>query len=884
MKNKIIKIINILLIVSFMFTPLTSYAEPVETEESGSGEPKPEAEKGALKCPDEENGKSCIETKVNGVVTKTETVVEDNNIKITKVVETTDEIGKYKVYFKYYSKSIILRKKPDVNIVLVLDASSSVTYHYNDGVGLKGNTNKHCHPEIPNAARSFANEFAENSNVYLGVIKFNSKATILREFKKGNFNDVEFGRVKVNSYINLAMDKVEELFNKSNSNSYKRKNYVIILGDGKYGKGELNSAIRSANRLRTNKNATIYTIAFGAGVSGTYKKNLIKIAGEESRYYPNKEWNNITNAFLHFANIITQEINNVSTNSNAYLYDKLGNSFTISDNSLAQHEKEIIIDNITTTESATAPFYITINQASEKGWHPTNDGFTMSYIDKDNNPIKIGSSVNSEVYWIQPKTDIDSCSGEIEQDAPIVKTIKNSYYSIHCEEGYTENGKKYPNFTTAMKVNNLDDGVKEFNLPSGAGFTAEVSLKTNIKCTYNFKAGEYNKDYNNLEQEISKLDREIESLKTSPNSQILETGDTATYKYGDNRIANIKLGEVSATSSIKPIEVALYGKKVGDVFEVTIHDSFKDTDETYTVTVISITKRDLVNEKRQKISKLNSLKAIADEYLTLSSEMALETYKNKFFSLKPALNVTYKTISGEIFKYDREFETEIVDKEPKNGKKFNNSDEHPVCQSKEEYTIKIGNKTEKVLNQTCTGNFWRIMNIEKICLNMKTGKTEKCSDTETTKQLDGLNKRYTPLILDEDTKKMVKLNGDIVITLEKAGYDESVNVTLKDCKVKGQTSDAYYREIDVADPFLQNATHGQRTIGSNFKGEYDFVKIISPTIWNSNNPLYTFNLSKVDVATIENDTTNLGKISYLGDDCYISNHKYACTLPHQYKK
>ena len=174
MKNKIIKIINILLIVSFMFTPLTSYAEPVETEESGSGEPTPEAEKGALKCPDEENGKSCIETKVNGVVTKTETVVEDNNIKITKVVETTDEIGKYKIYFKYSSKTIIQQKKPDVNIVLVLDASTSVTSWYNN------NPRKGHKPFIPNAAKSFAKTFDGNSNVYLAVIKFNKTATILR--------------------------------------------------------------------------------------------------------------------------------------------------------------------------------------------------------------------------------------------------------------------------------------------------------------------------------------------------------------------------------------------------------------------------------------------------------------------------------------------------------------------------------------------------------------------------------------------------------------------------------------------------------------------------------------------------------------------------------
>ena len=870
MKNKIIKIINILLIVSFMFTPLTSYAEPVETEESGSGEPTPEAEKGALKCPDEENGKSCIETKVNGVVTKTETVVEDNNIKITKVVETTDEIGKYKIYFKYSSKTIIQQKKPDVNIVLVLDASTSVTSWYNN------NPRKGHKPFIPNAAKSFAKTFDGNSNVYLAVIKFNKTATILRGLENKNFDSVNFGSVVLNSRINLAMEKADQLLENSN-----RINYVVILGDGVYSSGNLSTAIKIADKLRNN-NTTIYTIAYGEGVTNSGKKqNLINIAGSASRYYPNTDLEKIEKEFKDVANVILGEISSVRTDTNVNLLDKLGASFTESDSSLDQ--KEITIKDISKIEQTTEPFYVKINPASEKGWHSTNDGFFISYVDKDNISRKLNCSINPEVYWIQEKEDIDSCSGEI-KSPKITKTITNSYYSIHCEEGYTENGQKYPNFTTAMKVNNLDDGVKEFNLPSGAGFTAEVTLKTNIKCTYRFDTARYNKEYNALEQGISQLEREIASLKTSSNDQVLESGDTAFCKYtdssGDQINALITLGQVGDTSSMKPIEGALYGKKSGDVFEVTIHDSVNDTDEIYTVTVISITKRvdNLKKELAQKEIELRALEATADDYLNTSNEMALNEYKDRFFNLSPGLGVSYKNEKKEVVV---NLSSNIVDKEPKNGEKFNNKDEDPVCQGTED-TIKIGNKTEKVLNQTCTGNFWRIMNIEKICLNMKTGKTEKCADSN--KQLDGLNKHYTPLQLTEDTKKMMKLDGDIVISLEKAGYDESVNVTLKDCKVIGQTSDAYYREIDVADPFLQKATHGQRTIGSNFKGEYDFVKIISPTIWNSNNPLYTFNLSKVDIATIENDTTNLGKISYLGDDCYISNHKYACTLPHQYKK
>ena len=137
---------------------------------------------GSLRCPVSENGKSCVETKVNGIVVKTETTTQDKNIKIVKVVERTKDIGVYKVYFKVYGDGDFQQIKKDINVVLVLDASSSVTCHYNDGVK-NGRKNPYCRPNIPNAAKSFARTFNNASNVYLAAIKFNEKAILLRELK-----------------------------------------------------------------------------------------------------------------------------------------------------------------------------------------------------------------------------------------------------------------------------------------------------------------------------------------------------------------------------------------------------------------------------------------------------------------------------------------------------------------------------------------------------------------------------------------------------------------------------------------------------------------------------------------------------------------------------
>lgn len=929
MKNRIIKIINILLIISFMFTPLISYAEPVETEET------PEAEKGVLRCPptiSDPNVKCSVVDGGNAVEITYGSLKNAGDVQIIKRVAKTDTIGRYSVSFTLKGKEIKQQQvASDAYIVIVLDMSKTI-------VGNVG--------QMKIAVTNFTNTILKKvPDAKFALVQFATKSVVKRGFNNTTITDICdcsnskncnskcMGiQLKTTSQVGYALAQANNLL-LNNSIPNNANKYIVLFGDGRYwydidtfwkstqsGNYDRNYDIRySGNNyvdyqldVIAKNNIKTYGIRYNGSARGnSYNNNNTKINKNSNfygtysnygqaddahmkyiangNYFPANSADEYTARFIEVAKkILSDPALNVTTVSSE-LSDEIGGNFSITDangNSIiTDNIKKFNIGNIPESGVSLEPFYININPASKTDWHKTNESFHLTYTLSDGTEKKINCDDNPEVYWVQEKEDIDSCSGEI-KSPKITKTITNSYYSIHCEEGYTENGKKYENFTTAMKVNSLDDGVEEFTLPSGAGFTAEVSLKTNIRCTYKFDASRYNSEYATLEREIAQLEKEIESLKTSSNSQILESGDIAWCKYidssGDLLTPPITLGQVSDTSSIKPIELALYGKKAGDVFEVTMHDSLNDTDVIYTVTVVSIVKKVDILDKElyEKTLNFNSLTSIADDYLNTSSEMALDEYKDRFFNLSPGLGVSYKDEKGKVVV---NLYSNIVDKEPKGDEKFNNKDEDPVCQGTED-TIKIGNKTVKVFNQTCTGNFWRIMNIEKICLNMKTGQTEKCSDTDTIKQLDGLNKHYTPLKLDEDTKKMMKLDGDIVITLEKAGYDESINVTLKNCTVKGQTSDAYYREIDVTDPFLQKATHGQRAIGSNFKGEYDFVKIISPTIWNSNNPLYTFNLSKADVATIENDTTNLGKISYLGDDCYISNRKYVCTLPHQYKK
>ena len=96
-----------------------------------------------------------------------------------------------------------------------------------------------------------------------------------------------------------------------------------------------------------------------------------------------------------------------------------------------------------------------------------------------------------------------------------------------------------------------------------------------------------------------------------------------------------------------------------------------------------------------------------------------------------------------------------------------------------------------------------------------------------------------------------------------------------------EEKDVQYRIIDVTDPFLTNFSNKTRSIGTNWKNnKYNFTKIIKSDTW-TNNPEYTFKISKVNIQNIVKSTLtdNEKASSYLGNDCYItSSNKYVCNF------
>ena len=456
-----------------------------------------EVKKGDLRCPSNNN---CKEITENGVVTRVEITTSDENLRVVKVVEKTNELGVYNVYFKVYgSNNTIKTVKKDVKIVVVVDASSSVVYFYNDGVK-GGVTNKNCKPYIPNGAKSFARTFDKNENVSLALIKFNKTSKILRNFSTANFDKVNFGRVATDSYLYLALRQAKTLLEGSTA-----KNYVVILGDGRYYNDELTESYSIATELR-NKGVNIYTI--GYEMTSQAETKLINIAGNKNHYFKNTDLAKIETEFLKVASSIETEIENNNINVKTYVDDKLGEEFTIKDT--MYQTKRMFLNSINQSGVTSEIFKIEIDKYAKTAWHQTNNGFSLTYADKNGNIKEIRSDVNPEVYWVQQSTTIKSCSG-----TSLLDNIKSgvadnigSYYTKICEEGYYENSAYKNGFSTKIVVNDLLTDVKEFNLQYGLGFPIDVEINTNVKCTYKFDTTKFINDYQKI----------VNSLKTSKNN------------------------------------------------------------------------------------------------------------------------------------------------------------------------------------------------------------------------------------------------------------------------------------------------------------------------------------------------------------------------------
>ena len=423
MKKITDKFVKILMLVSMIFssfqTPIQVFAKEIANSDS-------EIPVGSIKLG--ENGK--IEE--SGIAS---TTVTKNGINVTKTVSKTDTLGKYHV--KFEAKGTKTETSRPVYVVVVFDRSGSMKINAN------GNQDISKWNNAVSGAKSFANSILTNiPNAKLGLVTFAKEASLARGFENANFEDVNnkslFGSANGGTNLDAGLQKAQKLFQDTQIEDNALK-YVVVMSDGEptyynstdcgwyedvcvRGDGgvttrsTLEATLKTADEVK--KTATVYSIGYslksGYAYRGRYTYNgttynenltaadiLTKVATpaeqDKKYYYSANDKEQIVTAFSDIAKQI------IKSGTNAQIIDKLGSNFKLvnDDNNNYGIEKSSIIYKELSDDTITFEFDIEINPDASTGWHQTNDGFRLEYI--DNNGVK--QTINSEedpyVYWVQ---------------------------------------------------------------------------------------------------------------------------------------------------------------------------------------------------------------------------------------------------------------------------------------------------------------------------------------------------------------------------------------------------------------------------------------------------------------------------------------------------
>lgn len=424
MKKITDKFVKILMLVSMIFS---SFQTPIQVFAQEKANNDSEIPVGSIKLG--ENGK--IEESGSASTTKVE-----NGISITKTVSKTDTLGKYHVKFELKGTKTEVNRP--VYVVVVFDRSGSMIQNN------KGKQDISKWNNAVNGAKSFANSILTNiPNAKLGLVTFAEEASLARGFENANFEDVNneslFGSANGGTNLDAGLQEAQKLFQDTQIDE-KALKYVVVMSDGEptyyngtcfglFGKytctrgnggstdrDTLEATLKTADEVK--KIATVYSIGYslksGYAYKGRYTYNgttydedltaadiLTKVATpaeqDKKYYYSADDKDQIVETFSDIANQI------IKSGTNAQIIDKLGSNFKLvnDDNNNYGIEKASEVYEELSNDTITFEFDIEINPDASTGWHQTNDGFRLEYI--DNNGVK--QTINSEedpyVYWKQ---------------------------------------------------------------------------------------------------------------------------------------------------------------------------------------------------------------------------------------------------------------------------------------------------------------------------------------------------------------------------------------------------------------------------------------------------------------------------------------------------
>ncbi len=650
--KKIVKIIFYLLIVVTISIPCFMV---INTK----ADTKEKAEKGDLRCPLElDENVTCVpKYSSNGKVSGVELTYEDADIVVKKIVTKKSTLGRYDVEFRVRGKGKEqIKTMAPAYIMVVVDMSATISGKISN---------------MKSAVKTFGRTLIPNndgtSNFYLGLIQFASNVSVRQKFKNTNFNNTSFlgynsGGLGKKSHVEKAYSKANSLFKDVPANALK---YLLIFGDGRYWSNadtDTGKIIPNANTLKKN-GVTIYgaryhgscyksslgrlnsAIRLGCKAGKSYdvcdETVMKKIVSDKKYYSPRNDWDKL------FQEIATEIKGSVGENALSYyadLSDEIGDEFYLPAEDEERY-KHFDVGELTTTEKKFGPFEIEINSDAAEGWHETNENVSFSYSLAGDPEKKYTIKNNPEVYWVPTSTALNSCSDSVTADSSRSQDKDiYSYYTKTCTEGYYE-GSNYRNgYTASVVVNNLSKGTKSFGLVSGRGFPTDITLSTNMLCTYTFNTDKYKKDYQEIQDKLkTETDsKEIASLTVRQGElddilknyiEITKLNDLKEYK--ERFIKQSAYLTVKYDNSTNYSIVEFVNSKTSEVLDPNCNSSSTKS-ETINGKTVETNKVCKVSFKKEMKLPESCLDMQSGDAISCSPEDALLTGGNEFYIDKKA--------------------------------------------------------------------------------------------------------------------------------------------------------------------------------------------------------------------------------------------------------
>ena len=444
--------------------------------------------------------------------------VKKDNYTVTKIVRKTSTLGRYEVQFFVTGDGVIEKKSnKKAYIVLVLDNSTTMGSKYVDYA-------------VPGAYDFGEIIFSKglDPKPSLAAYRFNENAYKVRGFKTKNISKEQYVKDRdrrSGSNLDEALSKAKSILKGKNG-----EKYVVILGDGVYG-DKTHSNNKSYIKTMKKWGTVVYALGFGSASKSKYKKILQAYADDGKYFYVKKSEKSFKTQFTKIAKEIANSIQITQIPISGVIEDKLGTNFSLQngDSSYSEsipkitkegvYSKKFYIDfnNVMTTNVETIPTntlglqideddndidipkYSLIDNISQDGWYPTNNGFKFTVNTGTGTKI-ISSNVNPEVYFNVQNNKINSCSGSTTLNKQYI--TRSDYYSITCAEGFLKNNSYYDGYRVDINVNKLNSGINKFD--ATFGFTSDISITSNLKCVYSFNKSLYDSKHNEISNKLSK--------------------------------------------------------------------------------------------------------------------------------------------------------------------------------------------------------------------------------------------------------------------------------------------------------------------------------------------------------------------------------------------